>query len=120
MIHIRCSLTSSRVHIDTTAVLIHQMPVEFVKKPEKWNYAPLSMGEGGRGEREGEGGGGGGGVSGRGREKVREGGVRGRGGRGRGKVGGVHIMGNKGNTDGDMECDYYVHWVYVVLFMPHI
>jgi 5-histidylcysteine sulfoxide synthase len=33
-----------RVHIDTTAVLIHQMPVEFVKKPEKWNYAPLSMG----------------------------------------------------------------------------
>ena len=57
------SLAFSRVHIATTAVLIHQMPVEFVKKPEKWNYAPVSIGEGrgggggGGGGREGDGGG---------------------------------------------------------------
>ena len=37
-----------RVHIETTSVLIHQFPVDLVKKPDNCNYAPSSMGERGR------------------------------------------------------------------------
>ena len=40
-----CWSYSSRIHLETSSVLIRQLPVEFVKKPDNWNYAPLSMGE---------------------------------------------------------------------------
>lgn len=34
-----------RIHLETSSVLIRQLPVEFVKRPRNWKYAPLSMGE---------------------------------------------------------------------------
>ena len=32
------------MHQETTAVLIHQLPLEMVQQPEKWSYAPAAMG----------------------------------------------------------------------------
>ena len=33
------------MHLETSSVLIRQLPVEFVKRPDNWNYAPISMSE---------------------------------------------------------------------------
>ena len=33
------------MHQETTAALMHQLPVEYVQKPDTWSYAPLSMGK---------------------------------------------------------------------------
>ena len=34
-----------RIHFETSSVLIHQLPVGAVKKPENWTYAPATIGE---------------------------------------------------------------------------
>lgn len=33
-----------RIHLETSSVLIRQMPISMVKKPEIWNYGPLKIG----------------------------------------------------------------------------
>ena len=33
-----------RVHFETSSVLIRQLPVTMVTRPEEWNYAPLKTG----------------------------------------------------------------------------
>ncbi|CAH1775547.1 unnamed protein product [Owenia fusiformis] len=35
-----------RIHIETSSVLIRQMPVDKVTKPEEWQYGPITYGEG--------------------------------------------------------------------------
>lgn len=35
-----------RIHLDTTSVLLTQLPVSMFKRPTVWQYAPLSMGVG--------------------------------------------------------------------------
>ncbi|XP_077861879.1 uncharacterized protein LOC100373045 [Saccoglossus kowalevskii] len=35
-----------RIHIETSSVLIRQLPVEFVQIPRDWKYAPYSVGDG--------------------------------------------------------------------------
>ena len=37
-------LLTYRIHLETSSVLIRQLPIEYVKKPQKWKYAPFSMG----------------------------------------------------------------------------
>jgi 5-histidylcysteine sulfoxide synthase len=37
------SLEHERIHLETSSVLIRQLPVEFVERPRNWKYAPLSM-----------------------------------------------------------------------------
>ena len=39
-----CHSCTLRIHLETSSVLIRQLPVEYVKKPQNWKYAPLSMG----------------------------------------------------------------------------
>lgn len=34
-----------RIHLETSSVLIRQLPVEMVEQPRGWAYAPLSSGE---------------------------------------------------------------------------
>lgn len=34
-----------RIHIETSSVLIRQLPVCMVNKPDGWNYAPIQAGE---------------------------------------------------------------------------
>ena len=33
-----------RIHIETSSVLIRQLPVDMVTKPEAWVYAPMKAG----------------------------------------------------------------------------
>ena len=40
-----CIILSNRQHLETTAVLIHQLPLEMVQKPDKWSYTPTAMGK---------------------------------------------------------------------------
>jgi formylglycine-generating enzyme required for sulfatase activity len=35
-----------RIHLETSSVLIRQLPIDYVKKPANWKYAPLSMDSG--------------------------------------------------------------------------
>jgi 5-histidylcysteine sulfoxide synthase len=40
------SLEHERIHLETSSVLIRQLPIDYVKKPANWKYAPLSMDSG--------------------------------------------------------------------------
>jgi hypothetical protein len=33
-----------RIHLETSSVLLRQLPAEFLQKPEGWTYAPLTAG----------------------------------------------------------------------------
>lgn len=37
-------LEHERVHFETSSVLIRQMPLELVRKPEGWKYGPVTTG----------------------------------------------------------------------------
>ena len=39
-----CLICSSplRIHLETSSVLIRQLPVEYLKQPTNWKYAPLT------------------------------------------------------------------------------
>ena len=36
-----------RIHLETSSVLLRQLPVDYLKRPKGWKYAPPSMGESG-------------------------------------------------------------------------
>lgn len=38
------SIILFRIHIETTSVLLKQLPVQYLKRPTNWNYAPYSTG----------------------------------------------------------------------------
>ena len=45
MFQIRChSFVPFRIHIETTSVLLKQFPVEYLKRPTQWKYAPNNTG----------------------------------------------------------------------------
>ena len=37
-----CPPLSIRIHIETSSVLIHQLPVDYLECPPNWKYAPIS------------------------------------------------------------------------------
>ena len=37
--------TDCRIHLETSSVLIRQLPIEAVQTPPGWKYAPLQLGE---------------------------------------------------------------------------
>ena len=38
-------LSAARIHLETSSVLIRQLPIEFVQKPKGWTYAPAELGK---------------------------------------------------------------------------
>lgn len=43
-LHIVVVMVIVRIHIETSSVLIRQLPVEFLQRPSVWHYAPISAG----------------------------------------------------------------------------